>query len=285
MEQQPPLVTMQIPTRDLQSLTMWPETVHDPVPDILICNCIDGVLAIGQNISFHHTEPMQEVARRYSQIFNCPALLKTSATTAELEWLAARKHDKDVLWMLAEPLALKCWSFMQILAIAAVEARAAVGARGLEVRLDTGIRALRWRLQNIRKEAEDRREIPQLSFTGDISACGCSTSFLQEAVIKDNDGGWRIAEREELPESRIAVRASAEQVLWLSRLPNFSPVLNTLQERFGETEIELESFLALDATVNIGTFRHTLEAWLEGVDGFIHELERMLVEGVTVPEV
>ena len=280
---QHPLAAMQIDTHYLQSMTMWPEVVHDPVPDILICNCLDGVLAIGQNISFHHTEPIQEVSRRYSQIFNCPAFLKTTATTAELEWLATRKHDKDLLWMLAEPLALKCWSFTQILAVATVEARAAVGVRGLEdVRLETGIRTLRWRLQNIRKKAEDQREIPRLSFTRDISACGCSASFLREAVIKENNGGWRLAKREELPESRVTVRASAEQVLWLSQLPNFSPVLKTLQERFGETEIEVESVLALDAAVNIGTFRHTLEAWLEGVDGFIRELERMLIEGVTV---
>ena len=266
-------------------MTMWPEAVDEQGPDILICNSVDGVLAIGQNISFHHTEPIQEVARRYSQIFNCPAFLETSATATELEWLAARKHDKDVLWTLAETSALRCWSFTQILAVAAVEARAAVGARGLEdIRLDTGIRTLRWRLQNIRKEAEDKRTIPQLSFTRDISACGCSAGFLREAVIKDNNGDWRAAKREELPESRVTIRASTEQVLWLSRLPNFSPVLNTLQERFGETEIELESFLALDAAANIGTFRHTLEAWLEGVDGFIHELERMLIEGVTIPE-
>ena len=265
---------------------MWPEVVHDPVPDILICNCIDSVLAIGQNITFHYTEPLEEVARRYSQIFNCPAFLKTSANTAELEWLAARRHEKNVLWMLAEPVALKCWTLMQILAVAVVEARTAVRTRGLEDwRLETGIRTLRWRLQNIRKEAEDQSEVPQLSFTRDISACECSASFLREAVIKDDNGSWEIAKSEELPESRVTVRASAEQVLWLSKLPNFSPVLNTLQERFGETEIEIESFLALDAAVNIGTFRHTLEAWLEGVNGFIHEFELMLIEGVTTPEV
>jgi hypothetical protein len=265
---------------------MWPKVVHEQVPDILICNCIDGVLAIGQNISFHHTEPIQEVSRRYSRIFNCPAFLKTNATTAELEWLATGKHGKDVLWMIAEPLALKCWSFIQILAVAAVEARAAIGVRGLEdVRLETGIRTLRLRLQNIRKEAKDQGKLPQLSSTRDISTCGCSASFLREAVSKDNNGGWRVTKREELSESRITVRASTEQVLWLSQFPNFSPILNTLQGRLGETEIEVENFLALDAAVNIGTFRHTLEAWLEGVDVFIHELERMLIEGVTIPEV
>src|SRR4051812_4048795 len=111
---------------------MQSELVQDLVSDLLVCRCVDGVLAIGQKISFLHTEPIQEVARMYSGIFSCLSFLNTDAKTAELEWLATRKHDNPVLWILGEPaLSLKRWSFIQILAISTAEAVAAIDARGL----------------------------------------------------------------------------------------------------------------------------------------------------------
>jgi hypothetical protein len=44
-------------------------------------------------------------------------------------------------------------------------------------------------------------------------------------------------------------------MLWLSQYLNFSPVLRTLQDRFGATELETGHFLALQAALVIGAFR------------------------------
>ncbi|KAK4113070.1 hypothetical protein N656DRAFT_641065 [Canariomyces notabilis] len=230
-------------------------------------------------IFFLHTEPVQEVARTYSRVFNCLAFLRSDATTKKLAWLAKRKHTNSILWMLAEPtLPSKRWSFIQILAIGATEAVVAIKTRAseyIELR-----RALPLCLQDIQKEAEDKGEIPRLTSTEDITSCGCRVSSFQEGIIKGDGGGWKVANREELPASFIAVKASANQMLWLSQYPSFSPVLRALQERFGPAEIEIPHVLALDAAVNIGTFRQTLYGWLKGVDIFIYEFEHMLVEGV-----
>jgi hypothetical protein len=241
------------------------------VPDLLICACIDGVLAIGRDINFLHAEPLHEVVRMHSRVFNYLSFLKTDASTKELAWLATRQHEKNVLWMLAEPtISPKCWSFIHILAIATAEAVAAIEARGLGyMNLDRGIRDLRWRLQDIRKEAQDKRKIPE----------------LRELIIKDGDGNWRVASSEEPSIPNITTRASAEQMLWLSQYLSFSPILRALQEQFNTTEVGIHNFFALEAAVNIGAFRHTLGDWLEGVDVFIHELECMLIEGVVIPEI
>ncbi len=264
---------------------MLPELVHDPVPDILICICIDSVLAIGQNALFCHAEPLQDVVKTYSQIFYCLAFLRTDTSTRELAWLASR-HDRDVLWELAESsLPPKCWSFPQILAVAAANAVVAIEARGLkDLRLDLGIRALRWRLQDIRKEANDRRTIPQLPPSEDITSCGYRASFYRGALFKDSNGGWRAGPSEEPSPSAVTVRASAEQMLWLSQCPNFSLMLRALQDRFGAAEIGTEHFFALKAALDIGTFKDSVEDWFEGVDVFVWELERMLIDGVIVPE-
>jgi hypothetical protein len=73
-------------------------------------------------------------------------------------------------------------------------------------------------------------------------------------------------------------------MLWLSQYLNFSPVLRTLQDRFGATELETGHFLALQAALVIGAFRDSVEDWFKGVDIFVRELERMLIEGVVAPE-
>ncbi|KAI3327440.1 hypothetical protein F4824DRAFT_458127 [Ustulina deusta] len=270
------------------SATIQHELVHDPVPDLLICDCLDGVLAIGQQINFLHTEPIHDVVRMYSKVFNCLAFLKTDASTKELTWLTTRQHDNNVLWMLAEPtMPPNCQPFIHILAIATAEAVAAIEARGLGVMtLDSEIRALRWRVQDIRKEAKDKKEIPELSPLEGITSCGCKAAFSREGIIKDDNGSWRVTNKsEELSTPAITFKASAEQMLWLSQYPSFSLVLRTLHQRFGASEVEIQNFLALEAGVNIGMFKDTLEDWLEGIDNFICELERMLIEGVIIPEI
>ncbi|KAI3333799.1 hypothetical protein F4824DRAFT_470890 [Ustulina deusta] len=270
------------------SATMQRELMHDPVPDLLICNCLDGVLAIGQQINFLHTEPIHDVVKMYSKVFNCLAFLKTNASTKELTWLATRQHDNNILWMLAEPtMPSNCQPFIRILAIATAEAVAAIEARGLGIiTLDSEIRALRWRIQDIRKEAQDKREIPALSPLEGITSCGCKAAFRREGIIKKKDGSWRVTNKsEELFTPAITFKASAEQMLWLSQYPSFSLVLRTLHQRFGASEVEIQNFLALEAGANIGMFRDTLKDWLESVNNFICELERTLIEGVIIPEI
>ena len=271
------------------STTMQPEPMHDPVPDLLICDCLDGVLAIGQQLIFLHTEPLQDVVRMYSKVFNDLTFLKTDASTKELIWLTTREHEASILWMLGEPtMSPNCLSFIRILAIASAEAVAVVEAKGLGyMNLDRGIRTLRWRLQVMRKEAQDKREIPELSPSDDITSCICKAQVgsRREGITKDIKGGWRIANKdEEMSTPSMTIKASTEQMLWLSQYPSFSPVLCALRERFGASGIEIDNFLALDAGLNIGMFRNTLGDWLKGVDDFIRELERMLIEGITFPE-
>jgi hypothetical protein len=265
---------------------MLPELMHDPVPDILICTCIDSVLAIGQNIIFCHTESLQDVVKTHSRVFNCLAFLRSDASSKELAWLATRQHYQDALWELAESsLPPKCWSFPQILAVAAAEAVAAIEARSIgDMKFDLGIRILRWRLQEIRKETDDRWAIPELPPSEDITSCGYRASFCQGAICKDSNGGWKVGQSKELSAPVVIVKASAEQMLWLSQYPDFSRVLRALQDRFGATEIETERFLALQAALDIGIFRVSVEDWFEGVDIFVRELERMLIEGVIAPE-
>jgi len=79
---------------------MLPKSVHDPVPDLLICDCSNGVLAISQSIFFIHTEPLQEVVRTYPRVFDCLAFLQTDVKTEELICVAKRKPDNDVIWIL-----------------------------------------------------------------------------------------------------------------------------------------------------------------------------------------
>jgi len=187
--------------------------------------------------------------------------------------------------MLAESKLSTSWTLMQILAIAAAEAVAALEARGLHrMNIDTGIRTLRWCLQDIRNEAKNRLKIPGLPPKHDITSCGFKVDIQRGGVIRGNEG-WRVVDCDELSTPFITVRASAEQMLWLSQYPNFSSVLHAFEVRFGATQIEIQNFLALESAVAIANFRDTLGGWLEGVDIFIHELERMLVEGVIIPEV
>jgi hypothetical protein len=264
---------------------MVPKLVHDPDPDILLCTCIDGVLAIGRIILFSHTERLPDVVKTYSPVFDRLAFLRTDASSKELASLAARQHDRDTLWELAESsLSPKCWSFPQILAVAAANAVDAIEARSLgDLKFDLGIRALRQRLQEIRRETNDSGIIPELRASEDITLCGYRFSFYRGVIVKDSNGRWR-ASQGEGPPCAVIVRATAEQMLWLSRCPNFSPVLRTLQDRFGATELETGHFLALQAALDIGAFRDSVEDWFEAIDVFVRELERMLIEGVVVPE-
>ena len=82
-----------------------------------------------------------------------------------------------------------------------------------------------------------------------------------------------------MPLPSITIKASAEQMLWFPQYSSFSPVLCALRGGFGASEVEIDNFLALDAGLSIGMFRGALEDWLEGVDEFIRELERILIEG------
>lgn len=265
---------------------MAPELVHDLVPDILLCTCIDGVLAIGRDILFSHIEPLPDVVKTYSRVFDRLVFLRTDTSSKELAWFATRQHDQHTLWELAESsLSPKSWLFPQILAVAAANAVAAIEVRGLgDLKFDLGIRALRWRLQEIRKETNDSGMIPELRASEDIKSCGYRVSFYRGVIFKDSNGGWRASHGEELSSSAAIVRASAEQMLWLSQYPNFSPMVRALQDRFGATELETGHFLALQAALDIGAFRDSVEDWFEGVDVFVRELERMLIEGVIVPE-
>ncbi|KAI1291668.1 hypothetical protein F5Y03DRAFT_388336 [Xylaria venustula] len=267
---------------------MQDELVHDLVSDLLICECLDGVLAIGEQINFLHTEPLHDVVGIYSKVFNCLAFLKTDASTKELTWLTTRQHDNNVLWMLAEStMPPNCQPFIRILAIVTAEAVAAIEARGLGVMtLDSKIRALRWCIQDIRKKAQNKREISALSPLEGITSCGCKAAFRREGIIKDDDGSWRVTNKsEELSTPAITFKASAEQMLWLSQYLSFSLVLRAFHQRFGASEVEIQNFFALEAGANIGMFRDTLEDWLESVNNFICELERMLIEGVIIPEI
>lgn len=270
-------------------MTMQPELVHDPVPDLLICKCIDGVLAISREINFLHTEPLHDVVRLYSKVFHCLVFLRTDASTKEIAWLATRQHENDILWMFAKPfMPPECLSFIRILAISTAEAVAAIEARGPEdMNLDKGLRALRWSLQDIRKAATNKMEVPKLPSSDDITLCGCRAvvCFRRDRVIKDSDGSWRVANKSEtLSTPSIKIKASAKQLLWLSKYPSFSRVLCALRDCFGATGVEVQRFLALDAAVNLGTFRDKYEDWVKDTGTFIHELEHMLVEGVTFPE-
>ncbi|KAI8623440.1 hypothetical protein F5Y19DRAFT_458683 [Xylariaceae sp. FL1651] len=127
------------------SATMQHELVHDPVPDLLTCDCLDRVLATGQQTNFLYTESLHDVVRMYSKVFNCLAFLKTDTSTKELTWLVTRQHDNNVLWTLAEPtMSLNCQPFIRIFSLATREAVAAIEARGSgTMTLDSKIRALR----------------------------------------------------------------------------------------------------------------------------------------------
>lgn len=127
----------------MTSTTVQPELVQDSAPDLLICDCIDGVIAIGRDITFLHIEPLHNVISIYSQVFNSLVFLKTDASTEQLIWLAARQYYVSVLWMLAEPTMSPEYRLIRILAIAAAEAVAVIEARGLgDMDLDNGIRCL-----------------------------------------------------------------------------------------------------------------------------------------------
>ncbi len=58
--------------------------------------------------------------------------LKTNASTKEILCLSMRKHENGVLWMLAEStMPQNHYSYIHLLAIATVEALAAIEARRL----------------------------------------------------------------------------------------------------------------------------------------------------------
>ena len=50
-----------------------------------------------------------------------------------------------------------------------------------------------------------------------------------------------------MPLPSITIKASAEQMLWLSQYSSFPPVLCAFRGRFGASEVEIGNFLALDA--------------------------------------
>ena len=57
--------------------------------------------------------------------------------------------------------------------------------------LDRGLRTLRWRLRDMRKEVQDRREIPLLSPSDDMTSCVCraAAGSSREGITKDSKGG------------------------------------------------------------------------------------------------
>jgi len=257
--------------------------VNEPVPDLLVCVCIDGVLAVGEKIIFSHREPVSAVTNTYSQVFNTLAFLRTDLTTKELSWLAMRPHDQDVLWELAEPSLLpRCWSFPEILAVVSAEAFAALEARSANQRgLDSAIRSLRWSLQYIR----NTWRIPTIPLLYELTSCQFVHNCYNRTIFRDVNGKWEMRESELLENSSaLTVKGSAEQMLWLSQYPDFLSVLQLIPDYFGSTEIHLEQFLSLKAALDIWAFRGSIAAWVDSVDVVIQELDQMLINGVTIPE-
>lgn len=224
-------------------MTIQPEPMQDPVSNLVICDCIDGVLAIGEETKILHTKSLENVVKMYSQVFDCLQFLKTSASTKELAWLATQQRNKNVLWMLAaSTMPRKCRSFIEIFAIAIAETLAFIETKKMfgDIKLDNALRGLRWRLQTIRKEAQDAEKIPGLSPLQDVMSCACKVVGFDTVIVRGKRGSWKKASgREETLVPDIAVEAFAEQMLWLSQYTGFSSVLATLQEqeRFGSTNI------------------------------------------------
>jgi len=216
-------------------------------------------------------------------VFETLAFLRTDLSTKELLWLAMRPHDQDALWELAEPsLFSKCWSFPQILAVVSAEAVSALAARcPNRLGLDSSIRSLCWGLQHIRK----KWRIPTIPLPHDLTSCRYVHGVCNGIIFRNADGSWEIKENKVLQDSSILrVKASAEQMLWLSQYPDFSFVLELLQDCFSSTEIHLEQFLSLKAALDIWTFRHSIKDWTESIDVVIQELNQMLIHGVIITE-
>jgi len=73
--------------------TMYRTLANERIPELLICVCVDGVLAVGKKIIFSHGEPVSAVAKTYSQVFETLAFLRTDLSTKELLWLAMRPYN------------------------------------------------------------------------------------------------------------------------------------------------------------------------------------------------
>ncbi len=263
------------------------ELIHCPNADFVICTCTDGVLVVGRHVLFHHAEPLLEVVNAYAQPSHGLAFLRTHASAKELAWFAAQQRGRVGMGVLGElaasSLPLTSLSLIQLLAVATAEAAAWLEARGREYRLDERLRCLRFCFLNILQETKKSGAAPALA-PGTVTSCRCSGNFRGQAIFRRGDGRWEEGPIEELPASAVTVKASAEQMLWLSDMVTFVPVLNELQDRFGAAEVHLEFLLALEAALSIGALTDSVEGWLGSAEIFRQELERMILDGVTFSE-
>ncbi|KAM7209414.1 hypothetical protein V8F06_014880 [Rhypophila decipiens] len=223
-----------------------------PNPNLLLCQCIDGVLAMNIDECLVYFDAIEEIVNAHTE--SCILFLKvTDATAREIERLSASKHMKSVLWGLARPTLSHKFSLIQLLAISTIDGVATFQIRAIydldpssgkeryhgDVNLAPVLDKLRFNLDMMCEKARETGEIATLLPEGHFGIiCQSQEGLELEKLALDENGRWRavgtfgredpledldiIGDNPRLGSSRedmvgcISSVANSKQMIWLS---------------------------------------------------------------------